>query len=256
MMWLFALVMLDSCCRCDDPADADCKNYDPCYDKVPWSGEFVMYYQQSTNDYIDYIVDQDSIIFGLGITCEALYLEADSFHWQVGQDPTVYSGSVLSLGFSGPYSNVDVKLTVYGKKEECFPDEPVVKTSTIVIHPVARHDLPIWGKQYTGTFDDNPNETLTTTFYYENLVTWPFSDADWIMSDLPEGCEGVSLSIFSHRSFHIGTTIEPCNTGISDESFGHISTDFKQLSATFVMGTGNGIFTRKFTGTLVEYSCT
>lgn len=240
-------LLFNSCCKCDDPNNPECPNYtpDPCDGAEPWSAEFTMHHQLSSDIewYLqDPIYDHDSVWHNKVLICEAVYLEADSFHWQLEGDPQIHTGPVLTIEFNQSYPEVNITLVVFGKAETCFPSEATVKSVTKTIHLVERWELPIWGKKYSGAFTDDPNTVLTAEFYFENLQNEPVPGADFIIGGVPAGCEGVLLMQFSHRRFWIDVTSAPCGVGIGMPSYAFVSEDFNQLTLYIVSSQQTRIF--------------
>ncbi|MDX1906977.1 MAG: hypothetical protein SF053_08060, partial [Bacteroidia bacterium] len=76
-------------CKCDDPTNPECKNYDPCYVQGAVSAEFTM--EESHTFWPDRMPIFRSVSANNRVVLRAIQ-ELDSYEWQVGTEPTPRTG--------------------------------------------------------------------------------------------------------------------------------------------------------------------
>lgn len=127
---LFALFLAAAsmgCNRCDDPANPECRNYDPCFVRGAVSAEFEMY---ENSMWWPEQLPVDSQIN----SCNALVLTAkqdlDSYEWQIGTEPTPRMGRTVTVTFGcAPFNRIAIRLIVKGQPNlACDPDDDGIDT--------------------------------------------------------------------------------------------------------------------------------
>lgn len=182
-------IFAQSCCKCDDPTDPDCPNYDPCFGvEAPIASFGAGYIYEIPGDEIFNNFYPDSIIYLDGDTIPgtctfySYTVDADSFFWRVGQDPRVFKGKQFYLEFGKEFhmQSIDVELQVL-KKSSCFEGgfvrDTMRKTLVITSSFLESPSIPFWNNKYHGVSTEFPQDSFTIEFMEliedERIVNFP-----------------------------------------------------------------------------------
>lgn len=186
------LTLFSGCCKCDDPTDPECPNYDPCYEV----------YEPEAALGAGYILDipghsglnlffQDTIIYLDGDTIPgtctfySYTANADSFYWKVGQDPRVFRGESFYLEFDDQFhlTPIPVELVVM-KKNDCFDggfiNDTINKNYVVSSKPFDSPSIKYFNSKYLGISTEFPNDSFEIEF---------MDDIAWI-NNFPKGTNG------------------------------------------------------------------
>lgn len=160
---ILALTVLQAC-RCDDPRNPDCKNYNPCIDVQEPTADFEMSVGLccelggGNKTVKSYVYDEDKIYFYKHIFFKPKYDQAISYKWKVGFESEYREEKEITVFFDYPWGEVDITLIVeYEINDECHKNKTGTDTLTKTIELVTRKDLPFWGT-YSGYKEEAPNE--------------------------------------------------------------------------------------------------
>lgn len=186
------VILFQGCCKCDDPSNPECPNYDPCYEVESPIADFgagYEYFIPGEEDYNNFYRDTTIYLDGDTIpgTCTfyAYTEDVDSFYWKVGQDPRIFRGESFYLEFDDEFhmQPINVQLTVM-KMSECFEGGFVRDTLEKILVPDTKYvESPSWTmfrSKYWGVSTEFP----TDSFEIEMK-----DDIEWIVN-LPRGTNG------------------------------------------------------------------
>lgn len=192
MIIVTAVLSISSCHKCDNPADPDCPNYDPCFDVEAPTASFGAGYKYSFDGDEDYNgFFQDTTIYFDGDTIPgtctfySYTMDADSFYWQVGQDPRVFKGKEFYLEFDENFhlQPINVELIVL-KESDCFQGgfvrDSINKNLVVTSNPVESPSISYFNNKYRGISTEFPNDSFDIDFK---------GDIRWI-ENLPRGTNG------------------------------------------------------------------
>lgn len=207
---------------CLDERNPECSNYDPCIDEILPDAGFHFYreYYDRFGDTI-YLPIRDTVYNlpaggGSLVTFKADNDQMDTYEWNIGVDPRVFTGSRVPLGFTNIDGELSTTLTVHKEsKEDCIPEEEenVSLTKSIYFKVVDNiKDFPIYGS-YRGVNEDTPLDTFTVDIALEVLNK---------IRNFPLGCtDYVGVTIFpTGRTFYIeyqNACGKPAGTGYLEE---------------------------------------
>jgi len=168
LLTMVLIFSASSCKKCQDPANEKCENYDPCYSKTPFEADFIME---------EVVSSQGSYPFGLADTsyitdtivahvssstrlrCTALG-DYDSYHWQIGSDPTIFTTKSFTQYFDYPV-NVWVTLIATRKPDTlCFPNDDGIDTVKKRLVAVPRSQSLVFGN-YFGSSTQKPDSNYS-----------------------------------------------------------------------------------------------
>lgn len=189
---LTTILGMQSCCKCDDPTNLDCPNYDACYEVEEPVADFGSGYKYSFDaeeGYNGFFPDTTIYLNGDTIpgTCTfySYTMDADSFYWRVGQDPRLFKGKEFYLEFDDNFhlQPINVELIVL-KKSECFEGGFVRDSLTRTLVPSTKYlESPSWEffrSEYRGISTEFPNDSFDIEFK---------DDIGWI-ENMPLGTNG------------------------------------------------------------------
>jgi len=165
---LFLFFTFSSCEKegCQDPANPNCENYDPCYSKTKADASFTSYelLEETPSDHNVGFKGEDVATDTIISTNFALFkadYDAEYFEWSVGTDPRVWNDREFALRFSSVpyYTPIEVRLKVYKKTDiSCFPgaSDTAVFTRTLVTVP--RDSSRVKGR-FQGYLESKPTES-------------------------------------------------------------------------------------------------
>lgn len=183
---------IQSCCKCDDPTNPDCPNYDSCYEVEKPLANFGAGYKYSfdgEDDYNGFFPDTTIYLDGDTIpgTCTfySYTMDADSFYWRVGQDPRIFRGKEFYLEFDDNFNllPINVELIVL-KESECFEGGFIRDSISKILVPDTKYiESPSWEyftNKYRGISTEFPDDTFDIEFN---------DDIEWI-ENMPRGTNG------------------------------------------------------------------
>lgn len=190
---VFALILLVvvpflSCCkkRCQDPANMDCENYDPCFRKV--SADFKMQIRL-TNDLKPQAFEVDTVLAGRVVYFTAKDSTDVEYQWIFSNDPDTVKERSVALQFTFP-TTLTVKLIVKRKNGCGLLDGGIDTISKkLVILEQDKSILQILGK-YEGANSSTPNEKFIIELVYDIKLY------RYYIQNLPKGCIRDKTSAF------------------------------------------------------------
>ncbi len=109
----------------------------------------------------------------------------DSYEWNIGDDPRVFSDRKVTLFFETPESNLEIRLIAKRNPNTgCFPDDDGIDTLVRRLTVIERLENPVFGK-YFGYLEDSPNDSFQVSIIYSDL--WGIQ-----MININEGCNPAS----------------------------------------------------------------
>lgn len=189
---LIAFLMLQSC-RCDDPSDPNCKNFDPCYEVQEPTADFDMSVGLccelggGNKTVKSYVFDDDKLYFYGNVFLEAKYDDATSYKWKIGFESEYREGKEVTVFFDYPWGKVDITLMVeYEVNDECHLNKTGTDTLKKSIELVTREDLPFWGT-FRGYKEGAPDELMDIEMDFMQYTVYggnPFQiDSAYILRD-------------------------------------------------------------------------
>ena len=173
---IYIVIHFTSCCKCDDPSNVECPNYDPCTEinnpQASFGAGFKLDFNE--NELFNGFYPDTSILFDgdtIAKTCTfySHYLDVDSFYWKIGQDPRIFRESEVFLVFEDifHYQPINVELVVE-KKNSCFQNGFMRDTFKRVVVPDTKvFDSPSYiyfTSSYRGTSSEFPDESIEIEF--------------------------------------------------------------------------------------------
>ncbi len=178
-----------SSCKCDDPADPACRNYDPCYEQEATSAEFEMF-ELITGD--TFLVTTGKLLYTRTLLLIASQEDASEYTWRIGSDTTLRKGKEIIVTFGQAYGKIPITLIV--KKETdmtCFPQDDGVDTTQQVIDLIWIYELPTWGK-YKGFYEDTPGTSFEVDIRLDTIFNGGLQEY-FNMYNFPKGCPKMQL---------------------------------------------------------------
>lgn len=188
------LFFFTGCKNCDDPADPECKNYDPCYEWANLSADFEMNEIINSSGGDSWILQ---VTTGKVLNRRALELVAkDSSNvehqWILGTDPRVRTGQKELLTFGAFAGTIEITHIVTAPLGvDCFADGNRTDTVTKTVEVISfGEDMPYYGT-YTGAHFHLPDDLFSIDIYYvpENV----FQNPDMAIGNFPNGCESINF---------------------------------------------------------------
>jgi hypothetical protein len=142
---VLAMLVWGGCNRCEDPANPECKNYDPCYGQGTVSAEFTT--EEGSTFWPHRLPVFRSVLASNRLVLRAVQ-ELDSYEWQVGAEPTPRTGREITVSFGWvAYGRVPIRLIARGTPNlACDPDDDGIDTVTREIMVLDREESPISGR--------------------------------------------------------------------------------------------------------------
>ncbi|MDX2284409.1 MAG: hypothetical protein NW241_09615 [Bacteroidia bacterium] len=210
LLLLPALLLLAACKPCDDPANPECKNYDPCWDRTETDADFSLlgifpfptYGQEDSSIYVDLnrILNPQRVTFRAHQTFE-------SYRWIVGSHNQVITEPEFSLLFVGANINGPLTVTLVGTRTPdslCFPHDDGIDTVSRTFEIIPLEEARVLGR-FEGHELHNPQRRFTV----EISLDIEFQD-NYTVKNLPEGCpyESSALSFTDEvfASYYRGNT--------------------------------------------------
>ena len=205
------LLFLNSCCKvCQDPANPDCENYDPCFREITANFKMGSWVEASIGHKY---FEMDTCHRGTELTFEALDSSNVTYEWKIGTDPTVFTSRKFRLVFGSP-AEIDVRLIVK-KKDNCVSGASLIDTLTkrLVIRNTTERD--IFNGKYHGYLESNIKDTFNIT-----ILNDPFQLS--YIDGLPRGCDKhypatqyfTQLSLGAYKDFEVGEVDFSAGTGL------------------------------------------
>ena len=171
---LFVTVLFYSC-KCDDPTDILCPNYDPCLSIAKADASFVVL-DSITPTWADTSISFISKTFNTGATVyfRALNKNMASYEWKVGTDDRVWTDSEFHLGFDGYEGSVTIRLvTTVTDNNSCLNEVEMRDTSyqTFNVIQLEPYTSPIFG-EYQGINTTSPNDIYSLVVLGEGANLW------------------------------------------------------------------------------------
>lgn len=163
LLCLATLVIIFQSCKDDE------EMIDPCLTAVETTADFDFMYRFSGKDSVYWLPALDT--FYSSASGSRLYFKAKSskmatYEWTIGNDPRVFTDSIVFLDFYALTGPITATLIVTNQNvvEGCFSSDAsrdtITKTISARDFDWSQEDLPITGI-YEGYDEDNPNETYT-----------------------------------------------------------------------------------------------
>jgi hypothetical protein len=171
---------------CDDPANPECENYDPCFGESPTSAEFVIErrWAPGVPDSLTYVGGTDKFSRGT-LRFRALDQDALTYRWYLGAEQISEPIFDRNFGTQVPFgSMITVSLVVTKQLPDlnCFPNDmgrDSVTKNFFILNPC---DFLVNGK-FRGVYAHAPEDSITI----ETLFDLPSSGE----------CTGIAFSAFN-----------------------------------------------------------
>ncbi|MEZ4775013.1 MAG: hypothetical protein R3D00_17650 [Bacteroidia bacterium] len=160
---LLLLTALLTGCKCDDPTNPECPNYNPCMEEVPLNADFVM--EESFSS--DIALPLQDTMYKLSQLLLTAVQEMESYEWIIGTDTNHRKTPSVVIEFGYPYGPIPITLIGKRKSSACFPGDDGIDTVTKTVYVVDLFDLPLWGK-YRG----QTTSRVVDSFTVELAVEW------------------------------------------------------------------------------------
>jgi len=171
LLIMVALFSASSCKKCQDPANPDCENYDPCYGKTPFEADFTIEEvirvgtggalgQTDTSYVSDTIVSRSNGDVKARFTANGDY---DTYHWQIGSDPTVYTTKSFTQFFPNPVNVWVTLIATRTPNTSCFPNDDGIDTIRKRLVAVPESQSLVFGN-YWGNSTQKPDSNYAITF--------------------------------------------------------------------------------------------
>lgn len=271
IFYLSILFVLQSC-KCDDPSDPKCKNYDPCFEVQEPTADFDMYLilccegrGSGGNTIPSLIYDGDKVPYFTTFRAEPKYKNALSYKWQVGLEAEYRTTENLTVNFEYPWGEVDITLIVeYEIDEQCHKTRVTSDTITKTINLVYTGQMPLWGK-FRGYMEDNPSHLFDIELDSIQLDNTGFPSYGFALSNLPEECTRVGrlrqfsfFQVAPRKLIYKGSDHINCKkpygfVTLSDD-FNQVKVEFTQIFIQEVDGRPKGVETeiQTFIGERIE----
>jgi hypothetical protein len=214
-------------------------------------------------------IEEDTFMIGTYVTFEAAGY-ADSYEWQLGDDPTIRTGKKITIFFNPVELLETTTITVNLKARNssnslCFPSE--TKTSSKIIALLDNAKWPVVGKYY-GSDNTNPNYKYTIEIIRGPDPNYfgPRGDVMQYIKNLPDGCIDTKFAYIGGAAFEFIITDTQTTTGNYldcnyylfefDKKIGFLSGDRKAITIdyTFTLNSEGkkNKYRRIFTGNKIE----
>ncbi len=208
-----------SSCKCDDPADPACRNYDPCYELEATSAEFEILELTDWGDTLE--TPTGRIAHGKSLLLIASQEGLEEYLWKIGSDTTLRRGKEVCVSFWQPYGDIPITLMVKKIPDlACFPNDDGKDTIQKVIKVVSSTDLPIWGV-YKGYNQDQPDHLFEIEIRLDSTLNGGSFFILANMYNFPEGCPKLQQLRTAGNGFSLqGTSgiipscIDPSGVGV------------------------------------------
>ncbi len=155
-------ILLIQSCKCDDPSDPNCPNYDPCLcvteDFADFEMEEALFYNGEGGYY-----QTDTTLENNNVRLTVYDQSVDSVKWIIGADPTLRTGKSINLSFDEAYGEIPVTVIAYKNlAANCLGENFGTDTITKSIYV-----LEWWRAPYFGTFSGTTSEDPDTPFFTE-----------------------------------------------------------------------------------------
>lgn len=157
----------------DDPED-------PCQGVEKKVLDFQIFERITNFGDVDTLIATDTVLAVTNVVFEANG-DYDSYAWQIGDDPRVFTEKRVALRFLGDFGRVQVKLVATWQPSGCFPEETGADTVEKTLTLISRDRAPIIGT-YRGSLRSNPNDVFDIQVNRVGIVGFS-------ISNLPNGCE-------------------------------------------------------------------
>lgn len=168
-----ALLLLASSCN-------DTTSPDPCSGSRPVTASFTMY-----ETLYNTAVPADTVLVfrSIHFAADEKY---DSYEWRIGDDPRVFTDSVVVLRFEQPEGDVDVRLIARrAPNTSCYPNDDGIDTVTKRLHVISVWPSPRILGSYHGYNTDAPKDTFTFSLDYRDLGE---HGKNYVLNNLNKGC--------------------------------------------------------------------
>ena len=145
------IVSLESCkkCKCQDPGNPDCENYDPCHGKSEVKATFIKGNQWTPAETFfgtfDYVHDKDSVYSNSSRFRFSALTPNAKYTWKLGAETITDSTFVRSFS-NVPEGWYEARLVVESEpNKQCFPDDNGKDTLVKRWYMMPRNKFPIIG---------------------------------------------------------------------------------------------------------------
>jgi hypothetical protein len=161
---------------CDDPANSECPNYDPCFGKEPVTADFKIFDDIFQSGSFVGTYYQDSVLYNGNIKFEAVE-DSAYYKWYLGQE--IVEGvedSVVIKGINNLSSGTYTAALVVDKEPDtlCFPMDTGRDSTFRTFTIVDKCDLLVLNK-FRGVFETAPatapSDSVTIEFLYVDVAT-------------------------------------------------------------------------------------
>lgn len=199
LIWLLA-----SGCRCDDPRNPECRNFDPCLLQTEVSAAFEMNEIITTSGGDRWPLKVSTGKVHIHRTLELVALDSGevSHQWIIGTDPRVRTEQQELLTFGNYTGMIEITHIVTGPPRlDCFPGDDGRDTvrQWVEVIPFGE-DMPYFGT-FRGTNLHQPDQPFSIQVYYVPLNSNQYPDM--AVSNLPAGCEYLSNIRYGANGFLI-----------------------------------------------------
>lgn len=165
-------VLIIQGCKCDDPNDSNCPNYDPCLQVTADFANFKMEERIMEYDLGAYVETQNTVENNV-IYFSILDESVDSVHWFIGTDPRERAGTNIDVYFKYPFGEIEITCIAYNSSvASCLGEEATIDTLVKVLNVREWWDVPYLG-QFEGTSNLAPGVSFTseidTMTYYSGF---------------------------------------------------------------------------------------
>jgi hypothetical protein len=169
---IMILLLLIQSCKCDNPNDPSCPNYDPCLNVSADFANFKMEERIMEFDLGAFVETQNTVERNT-IYFSVLDQSVDSVHWFVGNDPYQKIGKNIEVFFKYPFGEIEIKCIAYKSSvASCLGIESTIDTLVRVLNIREWWDVPYLG-HYEGTSDMEAglkfNSAIDTMTYYSGF---------------------------------------------------------------------------------------
>lgn len=184
IFFITTLVLISSCCECEDVSNPDCPNYDPCHNseepqQAIFGAGYVYHIGEGNSK--DFFTDTTIYLNGDTIpattTFYALNTDVDSFYWQIGQDPRIFTSEQVYIEFDEQYNHIPIEVSyTIVKYNDCFDDGVYRETVKRTVVPSVNPGISTYfTSKYIGTSTEQPNEefTIEIDFEHRRILNFP-----------------------------------------------------------------------------------
>lgn len=155
-----AMLFIQSC-KCDDPSDPSCPNFDPCLcvnkDFANFKMEEALFYNGEGAFY-----QTDTTLENNNVRLTIYDQTVDSVKWIIGADPNIRKGKSINLTFEEAFGEIPITTIAYKQKAaDCLGEEAGIDTLTKSIYVLEWWKAPYFGK-FSGTTSEDPNKEFIT----------------------------------------------------------------------------------------------